>query len=410
MTPEEIKAHAEQQQKDVNELRDLVKKGTLTAEDKAKLDRINTSLDAAETQNQKMVADLESTKTQGDEMKAKMKELETKLYRMPGGPHGVSATPEAKAFESFVKGGLNNLSPENRVALIDTQKSYMRTDVLTEGGALNMPAEMSTEIIKKITEISPMRVVARVKQGSSKSYKQPVRNTLLSGAGVGEGGAAPQSASTYGEIEIFTKKMMVEIPLSTEIIQDSAFDMDNEVITDAREDFEQQENRWYIVGDGVLEAKGFMNNANIASRNSTVPNDITSNSLILLTGDLKIGYDPIYVFNRQTLARIRTFTNGVGGYQWVPTGSAGLSPGVPNEINGYRYVVMQDMPNIGAGLEPVAYGDFRRGYLIYDRIGIEMIRDAFTLASNSKIRFVISRRTGGDVINAESIKKLKCAA
>jgi HK97 family phage major capsid protein len=409
MTPKELETHIEDQQKSFKELKSLVEKGIFTSEDKEKLEKINKSLDVAETKNQEMVTNLETAKTRGDEFSSKIKELEKKLYRMPGGAGGVSGTPEAKAFEVFVKRGIGELNSEEKTALIEVQKAYMRTDVLVEGGALNMPPEMSTEIIKNLTEVSPMRTIARVKQGSSKSYKQPVRTSLLSGAGTGEGGSAPETSSKYGEIEIFTKKMMSITVLSTEIIQDSAFNMESEVITDAREDYEQQEGQWYVTGAGPLQAKGFMNNSKIATRNSTVANDITSNSLIFLTGDLKIGYNPVYVFNRQTLARIRTFTNGFGGYQWVPSGSAGLAPGVPSEINGYRYVIMQDMPNIGAGNEPVAYGDFRRSYLIYDRIGIEMIRDAFTLAAEGKVRFVISRRTGGDVIKAEGIKKLKCA-
>jgi HK97 family phage major capsid protein len=70
---------------------------------------------------------------------------------------------------------------------------------------------------------------------------------------------------------------------------------------------------------------------------------------------------------------------------------------------------MIDMPDIGAGLYPVAYGDFMRGYYIVDRVGMTMIRDEFTLATSGKVRFTYTRRVGGKVVLPEAIIKLKCS-
>jgi HK97 family phage major capsid protein len=400
-TNEEINNHIKEQKEAFTKLTKLWdSEKSESAEVKEKVEKLEVILDKKEEVFQKIHADSQKAENEAKEFKEKLGALEKKFYRMPGGAGGVTQTPEYKAFEKMVKKGEGTLTLE--------EKAYLRTDVGPDGGFL-VPSEMSDEIIKKVTEISPMRNIARVKQTSSKSYTQPVRTSLLSGAGVGEGGTASDSISQYGETEIFTKKMMVVVPLSTEIIQDAAFNMDNEVITDAREDFTQREGQWFVTGAGALEAKGFMNNGDISSSNSGVANDITADSLIDLTGELKVGYDPVFVFKRQTLARIRKFKDGAGAYLWVPSGSQGLAPGAPNEINGERYVIMQDMPSIGAGLKPVAYGDFRRGYLIIDRVGISFLRDDFTLASDGKVRYIVTRRVGGDVVLPEAIVTLTCA-
>jgi HK97 family phage major capsid protein len=402
LTQEEIKKYQAEQAKTFEEFKQVVEgKMADGSEAKEKLDKIETKFAELEEVNQKIIADSKKAEDEAREFKEQIKALEKKLYRVPGGASSVKETPEYKAFEKMIKEGKGALSIE--------EKAYLRTDVGPDGGFL-APSEMSNEIIKKITEVSPMRQIARVKTTSSKSYIQPVRTSLLSGAGVGEGGTASDTISQYGEVEIFAKKMMAVIPLSTEIIQDAAFNMDNEVITDAREDFTQREGAWFVVGAGPLQAKGFMLNASISSSNSGVADDITPDSLIDLTGQLKVGYDPVFTFKRQTLARIRKFKDGAGAYLWVPSGTSGLAPAAPNEINGERYVIMQDMPSIGAGLKPVAYGDFRRGYLIIDRIGINFIRDEFTLAEQGKVRYVVTRRVGGDVILPEAIVTLTCAA
>ena len=400
MTPEEIKKYTEDNSKLFEEFKSAIEsKMADTAEGKEKIATIEAKFDKLEETNQTIMTDSKKAEDEAKEFKEKIVFLEKQLTRMPGGAGGVSITPEAKAFAKLVKEGKEYLSVE--------EKAYLRTDVGPDGGFL-VPEEMSDEIVKKITEVSPMRQIARIKQTSSKSYVQPVRTSNMTPSDVGEGGTAGDTIQQYGEVEIFTKKMMAVIPLTMEIIQDSAFNMDNEVITDAREVFEQKEGQWFVTGAGALQAKGFMNNAKISSVSSGIADSFDSDNLIELTGELKVGYNPVFTFKRQTLSTIRRFKTGDGQYLWVPAGSTGLAPGAPNEINGEQYVIMQDMPSIGAGLEPVAYGDFKRGYLIIDRIGITMIRDEFTLAEQGKVRFVITRRVGGDVILPEAIVKLKC--
>ena len=55
----------------------------------------------------------------------------------------------------------------------------------------------------------------------------------------------------------------------------------------------------------------------------------------------------------------------------------------------------------------LAYGDFRVGYTIVDRLGMRVLRDPFT--DKPFIKFYATKRVGGDVTNYESIKLLKLA-
>jgi HK97 family phage major capsid protein len=56
----------------------------------------------------------------------------------------------------------------------------------------------------------------------------------------------------------------------------------------------------------------------------------------------------------------------------------------------------------------VAFGDFRRGYLIVDRVGIRVLRDPYS--SKPYVLFYTTKRVGGGVQDFDAIKLLKFAA
>ena len=61
------------------------------------------------------------------------------------------------------------------------------------------------------------------------------------------------------------------------------------------------------------------------------------------------------------------------------------------------------MPDVGGGAKPVLFGDFRRGYMIVDRVNLSIMRDPFTQASSGNVRYLARRRVGGQVILPEAL-------
>jgi HK97 family phage major capsid protein len=68
------------------------------------------------------------------------------------------------------------------------------------------------------------------------------------------------------------------------------------------------------------------------------------------------------------------------------------------------------MDEIAEGSSPIVFGDFNQAYRIYDRIALAVLRDPYTMAKKSLVRFHARRRVGGDVVKPEAIRKLKMAA
>ena len=367
------------------------------APDQAVIKKCNDFLDAQETKNQDLTTKLSEERKSREDLQEKMVSLEADLKRGSlGSDEKDSIEAEMKSYENFIMKG-ESISQE--------ELKYLRTNVNVDGGFL-VPTEQSTEIIKKITEISDVRSLAKVRTLNAKTLKLSTRSALLTGGWAGEGETGLTSNSQYGRLELTGKRLTVSSAITVEELQDANVNMVNEINSDVRESFAQLKGASFVNGNGVAQPEGFMTNADITSINSGDGSLLTFDSLIKVTGQIKTGYNPMYAFNRLTLADIRTMKDGSGAYIWQ---SGNLAAGVPNAIAGTSYAVLNDMPNIGAGLFPVIYGDFMRGYLIGERAGMTVIRDELSLKKEGKVEFTFMERLDAMVVQPEAFKKIQIA-
>ena len=118
---------------------------------------------------------------------------------------------------------------------------------------------------------------------------------------------------------------------------------------------------------------------------------------------MKAGYraNGTFVLNRATQAAIRKLKDADGNYLWQPAAKAGE----PCDPDGLPVAESEDMPDIAADSYSVAFGDFRRGYLIVDRVGIRVLRDPYS--SKPYVLFYTTKRVGGGVQDFDAIKLLK---
>ena len=365
-----------------------------------KIDKIELVLEAQETKNQERLTETKAAETKAEEMKERIDALELELARSggTGDQKNYKESDEYKAMNDYCKVG-------ERVA--NEQKQLLRTDSDTAGGFLTT-IELDTEITKKITEISNIRSIARVRTISSKAMEVPVRGTLLVATYEGEAESNEDSVTTYSNETLNTFRQTVNIPITMDMLMDAEFDMESEIMGDAGEAFAQGEGLNFVVGDGVKKPAGFVSDTRVqaGARNGSGSSTFTADDVILLTGDLKVGYNPMYVFNRQTLAFIRTLKSTDGQFLWLP----GLNGPVANTINGFPYLIAQDMPAIATDAFPIAFGDFQRGYTIVDRTGMSVVRDEFTQKKKAIVEFTINRWNYAQVTLPEAITLLKTIA
>lgn len=401
------------------ELAEIKKKGGADPLVTEKLAKIEKDLVKFEEINQKLTAaELEAKKE-----KDHIDELETKLNRLTLAGAGSDTESKhtkhnewARAVVGAATVGVQNLTAEQQKALKDVEAEYKAMSVGndTTGGYL-APAEYVREIIKGVTEISPIRSLVRVRTTASKSIMIPKRTGQFAAQWVAEQGTRSETDGLrYGMLEIPTHELYALVDISEQNLEDSAFDMEGEIRMEAAEQFALAEGAAGVVGNGVGKPQGFLDaDAGIAETNSgtaatIADSDGQANGLLTLKHALKTPYvrNAAWVLNRTTLGSVRKLKDAQKNYIWMP----GIALGKPNTIDGDPYVEMPDMPSEGANAYPIAYGDFARAYTLVDRIQMSMLRDPYTQATGGNIRFLFRRRLGGQVVLAEAVRKLKCSA
>lgn len=366
-----------------------------------KIDKIEKDLELHEAKNQEIIKEQKAGEKRETEMKERMDVLETELARSGGAgdKKDYKDSDEYKALDIYVKKGAYDLDQE--------QKAILRTDSDVQGGFL-VPTEMDNAITKKIIEVSAIRSIARVRTIGAKSLEVPVRDTIPQANYEGEAEEGDEDTSTYQNETLTAFRLTTTIPITMDMLMDSAFNMESEIMQDGAESFAQKEGNKFVVGTGHKQPSGFtvdsrvVANARISDSSGTIGFDDMMN----LTGDLKTGYNPVYVFNRRTLAFLRTLKGGDGHPLWQP----GMNGIVINTINGFPYLIAEDMPDIASATIPVAFGDFARGYTIVDRTGMAVIRDEVTQKKKAIVEFTLQRWNTGQVTLPEAIKLLKVKA
>jgi HK97 family phage major capsid protein len=183
--------------------------------------------------------------------------------------------------------------------------------------------------------------------------------------------------------------------------------------------FAEQESAAFVNGDGVNKPKGFIASdivkddtwswgklGAVHTGGAAFPSSNPSDVLVELVYALKAGYrqNASFVMNRKTQSAIRKFKDSTGQYLWAPPASLGQSA----TLMGFPVVEAEDMPDIAAGACAVAFGDFKRGYLIVDRAGMRVLRDPYS--AKPYVLFYTTKRVGGGVQDYAAIKLLKFAA
>jgi len=397
MDEKELKELFEKANKEVKELRETLEKKSLTDSERAeKVARLEASLAEYEKINKDITLKMAEESKSATELKEKITAMEKLLSRPDLSGRGKDdKSAEYKAFEQFAKLGREQMMPEER--------KYLRTDSNVEGGFL-APPEYVQEIIKMITELTPARAITRVRRTSMGYIKIPTRTSILTASRPGQGVVTAEQNSRYGEEQIFAPRMTAVVPITVEMINDAAFNMESEINQDVAEAFAKKEGQEFLTGLGLNDMEGILTNASVATYNSGIAASYNADNIITICGRLKTGYSPMFGVNRFEIAYLRSLKDATGNYLW----QTGIAAGKPNTLNGYPYVEMPDLDSKGANLYPIIFGDFYRGYTMVDGIVMTVVRDPYTLADSGKIRFIFYKGLGGKVTLAEAMIKLRC--
>lgn len=422
---DKIGAAFEEYKKTNDQRIEAIKAGKGTADLDAKLARIDEAINGL------------------NEAKSRLEKVETKLARpgaQGGGASGERPSAEAEAYKSaFLHWVRNPGDPERRSALQQRARELQKVErrgndddgfetraaqtVTSTGsaGGFALPEVIERAIARLSVDISPIRQISTVRTVGSPDYKELFDINGAAFEWVGEAGARSQTNTPdLAEVAPTFGMASAKPQASEESLDDLFFDVENWLISSAAEAIAQGEGAAFVTGSGTNRPTGFLAGpapvATVdASRAFGTLQYIASGQAAALPTSADVFYDLIYslraryranarwVTSKLVLAAMRKYKDTTNQYLWQPS----LVQGQSDTFMGYGITEAEDMPAVGANAFPLAFGDFKEGYLIADRVGMRMTRDEIT--TPGFVKFYIRKRVGGKLRNTQAIKLLKIA-
>lgn len=406
-------------------LAEIGKRGAADVITEEKLARINDALD------------------QLGEMKKRLEVAETRAAR-PGGAgsraEGGEETPEQRNYRRlFLRWVRAPRDPQTYTEVRSAAKALQTkagdedgwetraAQVVTgtgSAGGFALPEIIAQQIAMLAKEISPIRQIATVRTVGSPDYKELFDTTGAAFEWVAEAGTRNQTNTPdLAEVAPTFGTASAKPQASEESLDDLFFDVESWLISSAAEAMAAGEGTAFVAGDGTNKPTGFLNGptpvttADASRAFGTLQYVASGEAAAMPTSPDKF-YDLVYalraryranarwVLSKALLSTLRKYREGAGTgqYLWQPS----LSMAQPETFLGYPITEAEDMPAVGSNVFPMAFGDFREGYLIADRVGMRITRDEIT--TPGFVKFYVRKRVGGKIRNSQAIKLLKIAS
>jgi HK97 family phage major capsid protein len=286
-----------------------------------------------------------------------------------------------------------------------------------DGGYL-VPVPAEREILRRLAHLSPIRSIASVREISGHSLKKAYSFQGPAAGWVAETDPRPQTGNQQIADLTFPTMELYAMPAATQtLLDDSVVDIEQWIAEEVQTVFAEQEGAAFVSGDGVNKPRGFLSYATVADASWSwdkigylvtgaaggFPATNPSDTLLNLVYALRAGYrqNGKFVMGRRTQSLIRQFKTTTGEYLWAPPATAGAQASLLN----FPVVEAEDMPDPAPDSLSIAFGDFERGYVVVDRIGIRVLRDPYS--AKPYVLFYTTKRVGGGVQDFEAIKLLK---
>ena len=301
--------------------------------------------------------------------------------------------------------------------LASLEGKSLSSSVDAEGGYV-APAETESRIDRALLGASPFRRISTVRRVGAGYFKKPVSAGGAASGWAGETEARLETEAPQLELLEFPAGELYAMPAATQILlDDGVADVDQWLADEVRDVFAAQETAAFTTGDGVNKPRGILDYTQVAESahswgnlgyvatgtaggfDADAPIDAIMDLIYAPQTRYRAGSS--FMMNRRTLSEVRKFKDADGNYIWQPSTEAGQ----PSTLLGYQLNEVEDMPDIASEGAVMAFGDFRRGYLIIDRQGVRVLRDPYS--AKPYVLFYTTKRVGGGVQDFNAIKLLK---
>ena len=293
--------------------------------------------------------------------------------------------------------------------------------VTSDGQGVTVREDWVDQIFKLIRESTPLRGIANVLSTDSNEVEVLVdRGEPTSAWTAEEGDRDPTSIDFLTRHKIAVHEHYAYPSATQHMLEDSRFDVESWIQGKVGSRFSRQESESFIVGDAVGKPKGILDYDFVPDSTFTWGADPAAYEIGAVytgvNGDFAAANPDDALFDCVDSLK----ADYLPGARWLMTRAMrnklrklrdednrsllqmSLADGVPDTLLGYPVTLAEDMPELAAGAVGLLFGNFRQGYTIVDRVGVNVLRDPYT--KPGFVNWYVRKRVGGAVTNPEAIK------
>ena len=312
-----------------------------------------------------------------------------------------AAEEHRQAFADYLLNGVSGISAQNK-AIIEK-----RDGISGLAGGVIIPNSISSAIEVALKSYGGMfeagHIITTANGGDL--ILPTINDTSSKATIVAEYDQSSKKAPSFGSVTLkaYTYRTPI-IPVSQELLQDSAFNLDSLLSGLLAESFGRGVNEDLTIGDGTGKPKGIVTAAKACDTNAAAA-AISLDNIIDLIKSVNSAYAKTgkFMFNRNTLWELAKVKDQNGRYIW----QEGAKDGTPATLFGKQYILNDDVADIGAGNASVLFGDLNK-YKIRMVKSFKVIRLNELLAEYLSIGLFGFARVDGTLLDAGTnpIKKL----
>jgi HK97 family phage major capsid protein len=416
----------------------MLANGPVGVEVKQLVEGIEKAFAAFKTTNDERLAKIEKGLPTGDieaklaavqgdlakalDLKKDLEALESKqnLQGLMGG--ATQGNPDKAAYKSAFYGNFVRKGQETAELKALEAKAI---NITTPGdGGYAVPELIDPMLEKLARDISPMRQLANIVTVGTSDYKKLVNANGIASGWVGEADARPETGtSVLKEVPAFMGELYANPKATQQALDDIFYDVERDLNMQIVEEFAVAEGAAFYTGNGTNKPKGFLAYTSVATADASrafgsleyIPTGVAGDFAASNKADvlfdavkaLKAAYrnGAKWTMGKSIMFEVMKLKDTTGQYLWQPKLT---DSGLGMTLLGFEVVEAEDMPVKAANSLSIAFGNFKRGYTIVDRMGMRMLRDPFS--AKPYVSFYTTKRVGGMVVNSEAIKLIKFAA
>lgn len=304
-------------------------------------------------------------------------------------------------------------------------KKYLSVGSDPDGG-LVVPPQLSGQIVERIWEQDPVRQLAAVETISSDALEM-MEDVDQADAGWETEIIATNETRTpqFNKKRIPAHIQSARPRASQKLLDDASINVEAWLAQKVAERFGRLEGTAFVTGNGVDRPRGFLTYSMYQDSTTLnlyrfgqieyIPTESagswgsTADFIYKMVYALLDQYQAraTFLMNRLTMLKMMLMKDTTGRWLWQPLISASLQAGPVSVLAGLPCRMSASMPSQAANAYTIALADWKRAYLIVDRLGVTIQRDPYT--AKPFVEFYTRRRVGGDVVNFQAIKVLKMA-